>query len=152
MLTEGASDGFEGGLFEDRDIVSQKFEIGKFGGTRFGEVAAENKRRREHFKLERQEREQKADTEVEVDREPLDFRYSTIGLELYKASRGAGPRRPAHREPNRPRHPESLPKNLPHSGSLLNCLLLIMDVHSNLFLAGRTELLGTIECKIAKGT
>ena len=147
MLTEGASDGFEGGLFEDRDIVSQKFESGKFGGTRFGEVAAENKRRREHFKLERHEREQKADTGVEVDREPLDFRYSTIGLELYKASRGVGPRRPAHREPNRPRHPESLPKNLPHSGFLLKCLLLIMDVHSNLFLAGRT-----IGCKIAKGT
>ena len=71
-----------------------------------------NKEMRENLEMG-MKRKRKEELEAEGDKEPLDFRYSTIGLELFKASRGA------RQQPRKPTYGESgysQPNNLPHSG------------------------------------
>ena len=115
--------GSGGDIFDDEELENPGFERSQFEGRGFsgGEKEAK-KRKRENSEMGRKRKE-------ELPVEPLDFRYSTIGLELFKASRGAQNRKPDYRKPdyrkpdyrepdNREpyRQPESQPTNLPQSG------------------------------------
>ena len=97
------SDGFERNLFDERGFEGEWDKEG-------------NKETRENLKMGMR-RKRKEESEVEGDEEPLDFRYSTVGLELFKATRGAQqqPRKPTYTEPGY-REPNSQPNNLPNSG------------------------------------
>ena len=111
--------GFDGEGFEEEELDSDGFERNGFEERGFGgrKEKEGNKGKRENLEMGmRRKRKKESEVEAVDDGKPLDFRYSTIGLELFKASRGAEqkPRKPTYREPYR--QPNTQPTNLPQSG------------------------------------
>ena len=109
---------FDEQRFEDEDLDSHRFERNQFEGRGFGGKKDKEgtKGKRENLELGKgRKRKEELDVEDKGEEEPLDFRYSTIGLELFKASRGAQiHRKPTYSVPFK--QSDSQPTNLPHSG------------------------------------